>query len=73
MARDETKREDLLAEATALVERIQIVSQSAGTITAGFRANGALSLFFDEDPAYHFNSAGELRRAYCAGLLIKAD
>ena len=41
-------------------------------IVVGFRANGGLSIFFGEDPAYHFNAAGELRRAYVDSLLYKA-
>ncbi len=70
-------------EATALVERIELVPRSRPadrsvgsvvniTIVAGFRADGALSVFFGEDPVYHFNAAGELRRAYVDGLLFKA-
>ena len=42
------------------------------SIVAGFRADGAFSIFFGEDPVYHFNADGELRRAYHDGLLIKA-
>ena len=83
MARDESSREDLLHEATALVERIELVSRTADRslaasdlvdqhIVAGFRRDGALSVFFGEDPVYQFNAAGELRRAYCDGKLLKA-
>jgi hypothetical protein len=75
MARDESTREDLLREATALAERIELRHRddpSATSIVAGFRANGALSIFFREDPVYQFNAAGELRRAYQQGLLFKA-
>jgi hypothetical protein len=83
MARDESSRENLLREATALVERIELVLRSTGSasilsklngdqIVAGFRRNGALSIFFGEDPVYQFNAAGELRRAYCDGKLLKA-
>jgi hypothetical protein len=102
MAREESDREDLLREATALVERIELsplpsdahsrgnaplpvpvrdrerasVSASsaskAETIVVGFRAGGAASIFFGSDPVYQFNAAGELRRAYCDGLLFKA-
>jgi hypothetical protein len=71
MAREESSREDLLREATALVERVEIVVGSCHVL-AGFRADGALSIFFGEDPVYHFNAAGELRRAFCDGKLIKA-
>ena len=76
MARDESNREDLLREATALVERIELIPNGAtidGHIVAGFRRNGALSIFFGQDPVYQFNAAGELRRAYNDGKLLKAD
>lgn len=74
MARDESQREDLLGEATALVERIEFkTAEPCESIVAGFRADGAFSIFFGEDPVYHFNAGGELRRAYCNGLLIKAS
>jgi hypothetical protein len=83
MAREESNREDLLREATALVERIELVPKDdspiatrtlgIGPIVAGFRRNGALSIFFGEDPVYQFNATGELRRAYCEGKLLKAS
>jgi hypothetical protein len=83
MAREESSREDLLREATALVERIELVRRnigrttpatnaSSGRVVAGFRPDGALSIFFGEDPVYQFTAAGELRRAYCDGVLLKA-
>ena len=84
MAGEESNREDLLREATALVERIEVVRRDlpGGSpdeaaerehIVAGFRANGAFSVFFGDDPVYQFNAAGELRRAFCDGLLFKAS
>lgn len=94
MARDESDREDLLREATGLVERIELLPRAAmphaigiagaadslaaregptGNIVVGFRAGGAASVYFGADPVYHFNTAGELRRAYCDGLLFKAE
>ena len=75
MAREESSREDLLREATALVERIELIPNGAADdqhIVAGFRRDGALSVFFGEDPVYQFNAAGELRRAYRDGKLLKA-
>ncbi len=83
MAREESTREDLLREATALVERIELIlpgsaalsesdDAASSRVVAGFRADGALSVFFGEDPVYQFNAAAELRRAYCGGLLFKA-
>jgi len=74
MARDESSREDLLHEATALVERIEIVPRTSNPqhIVAGFRSDGAFSIFFGEAPVYQFNAKGELRRAYIDGKLLKA-
>jgi hypothetical protein len=66
-------REDLLAEATALVERVELeLPDAAEPVFAGFRPSGAASIYFGPDPVYHFNSRNELRRAYVAGLLYKA-
>jgi hypothetical protein len=74
MARHEAEREDLLAEARALVDRAEFqVPGEAFAVVAGFRANGAMSLYFGEDLALHWNSQGELRRAYADGLLYKAE
>ena len=74
MSRHEAEREDLLVEARALVDRAEYqVPGQEHALVAGFRVNGALSLFFGEDPALHWNSQGELRRAYVAGLLYKAE
>jgi len=74
MAREETDREDILREATALVERVELeLPDRAESVVIGFRKNGAASFFFAADPVYQFNSSGELRRAYVAGQVIKAD
>jgi hypothetical protein len=74
VAKFEQSREDLLAEATALVERIELaLPAESANVVIGFRKTGAASLYFGEDPAYHFNSAGQLRRAYLDGQLLKAE
>jgi len=74
MAREEHEREDLLAEATALVDRVEIAVEGFDEhLVVGFRRDGAASVYFGEDPALHFNSRGELRRAYAAGRLYKAE
>lgn len=74
MARQEHAREDLLAEATALVERAEfLLRRIVEPIVIGFRRNGAASVYFGQDEAYHFDSAGRLRRAFFAGRLYKAD
>ncbi|QDS97908.1 hypothetical protein [Adhaeretor mobilis] len=70
MARETHKREDLLRDAVALVPRVKLgLSNSPEVpIFAGFRGE-ALSLYFDEDPAFHFNREKQLRRAYSGGQL----
>jgi hypothetical protein len=74
MALHESDREDLLREATALVERAEYrVSQEPEPVTIGFRHDGALSLFLGSDAVFQFTAAGELRRAFVAGLLYKAE
>ncbi len=74
MSRNEADREDLLREATGLVERAEfVVASFAEPIVAGFRHNGAVSFFFGASPVLQFNQDLQLRRAYDAGSLIKAE
>lgn len=73
MAREEHDREDLLREAVALVERCELELPGPRHVFAGFRADGCASVYFDGDPAWHFNTRGQLRRAFVAGLLYKAQ
>jgi hypothetical protein len=78
MARQESEREDLLHEATALVERIELVVESGKIgrdehVLVGFRRNGCASLYFGSDPVFHFNSRGQLRRAHASDCLLKAQ
>lgn len=74
MSRQESDREDLLREATALVERVELrLPEQPESIVAGFRRDGSASFFFGQSPIYQFNSRRELRRAYVGGLLYKVD
>jgi siderophore synthetase component len=74
MARQEAEREDLMAEATALRERIEYAIEGlAEPIIAGFRQSGQWSLYFGSDPVYHFAADGALRRAFCAGDLYRTQ
>jgi hypothetical protein len=74
MAHRESDREDLLREATALVERAELrIPAEPEPIIVGFRRDGSASFFFGAELVYQFNSAGELRRAYVVGLLYKAE
>jgi hypothetical protein len=74
MARQERPREDLLAEAGALVERAELaVPGEPAPVTVGFRRDGCASVYFGAEPAYHFNTAGQLRRAFLDDRLLKAE
>ena len=74
VARKEHDREDILREATALTERIEVeLPGYAEPIVVGFRPDGSASVFIGFDPVFQFNSKHQLRRAYVAGKLIKAE
>jgi len=76
MARDAQDREDLLRDATAFAARVQMkvfCGEKPIEVFAGFRTGGAVSLYFDQDPVYHFNACGQLRRAFVDNRLIKAE
>ncbi len=73
MAREESDREDLLREATALVERAEIQLKDGESIVVGFRRDGSASVFFGGEPVYQFNARDELRRAFVGGRIIKAE
>jgi hypothetical protein len=73
MSRPPSKREDLLQQATALVERVELnCSLFPYPIVVGFRRDHSASFYFGEDFVLHFNAQGELRRAYQGGRLLKA-
>jgi len=73
VARRTHQREDLLRDATALEPRIELVHRGRLVkVFAGFRGD-CLSLYFGENPVFHFNSRGELRRAFVDGQLLKAN
>ena len=74
MARLEHDKEDLMREAVALRERIELaVHGEADFVTAGFRSTGALALYFGGDPVYQFDPEGRLRRAFVNGLLFRTQ
>lgn len=73
MARNEQDREDLLREATALVERVELKTPDCvDPIVVGFRRGGDGSVYFGADPVFQFNQHGQLRRGYYQGRLLKA-
>ena len=74
MALHETHREDLFAEATALVRRIELrVPGEPHPVVAGCRASGAWSVYFGPDPCYHFDEQGRLRRAFVDDRLYRTQ
>ena len=76
MASEERPKEDLMRDATALVQRIEFSLPTGDSIVVGFRsqdaADGTASFFFGEEPVYQFNADHELRRAHVDGI-VKAE
>ena len=75
MARKSQDREDLLRDATAFTTRVQLQvswGDRSEEVFVGFRVGGAASFYFDQDPVYHFNATGQLRRVYVDDTLVKA-
>lgn len=74
MARLESDREDLMAEATALVQRAEFdVPGQPVSVIAGYRRDGALSIYFGPDPCFHFDRQLRLRRAFVEGALYRTQ
>ena len=66
MALNEHDREDLLRDGKMMPLRGEAVIDGV-VVTAGFRNDGQLSLYFGQDEVFQFNSASELRRVYQSG------
>ena len=67
MTRLELPREDLLRDAVAFTRRVMLSVKEESynaELFIGFRDNGCVSFYCDQDPVYQFNSNGELRRAF---------
>jgi hypothetical protein len=78
MARSESDKEDLIADATSLVERAEYdcvlnATKANKITTVGFRRDDSLSLYFEQDPFYQFDSNGLLRRSYEKGFLYRSQ
>lgn len=74
MARNESDREDLLREATALAERAEWrLPHEAETVVVGFRRTGNFSVYFGSDPVYQFDTEQRLRRAFVDGRLYRSQ
>ncbi len=76
MARKSQDRENLLRDAKAFTTRLQLKvswGENSGEVFFGIRVGEAVSFYFDQDPVYHFNATGKLRRAFVDGYLVKAE
>lgn len=74
MAKQERDREDLMREATALVERAEFnVAGRDEPVVAGFWRDGRFSIYFGGDPVYQFASEGGLRKAFVAGKIYRSS
>ena len=74
MARNESPREDLMDEATALLRRIEWqLPGEKEPVVAGLRRGGATSIYFGSDPAFHLDEAGKLKRAFSGGFLYRTQ
>lgn len=74
MAREESDREDLLREATALVARAEFaLSGQTDSVVGGFRRDGSASFYFGGDPVVQFDLELRVRRGFFRGQLVKAE
>lgn len=74
MARNESDREDLMAEAVSLTRRIEYTGVSdRSPILAGFNALDWLFVYVGHDVMYRFDESCRLRRAFVDGLLYRTE
>lgn len=72
MMRQESDREDLMREATALTRRAELeLFEEPEPIVVGFRRTNAFSIYWGADPVYQFDPEFRLRRAYVDGFLYR--
>ncbi|MDA8745017.1 hypothetical protein N9N28_10330 [Rubripirellula amarantea] len=72
MAKHTSERENLLRDATAMPLRGQAII-AGSEVFVGFRVGGEMSLYWDQDPVFQFNSQFQLRRAYVDGRRYAAQ
>lgn len=74
MARHESDREDLWAEAVALTCRIEYqLPDDERPVLIGYRDNGWCSIYVGQDFMLQFTPAGGLRRAFHEGMLYRTQ
>ncbi|MEM6470530.1 MAG: hypothetical protein AAF802_13320 [Planctomycetota bacterium] len=76
MAKEKNDRENLMRDGVAMARRALMWIDSA-EVFIGFRGEsegrGPASLYWNQDPVYQFNSAGQLRRLFLEGRRYKAE
>jgi len=73
VSRIESDREDLMAEAVALMPRAEWLQGDGETLTVGRFRDGRLTVFLGADPVYQFDPDGRLRRAFVDGCLYRTQ
>lgn len=74
MARHETDRDDLWAEAVALTSRAELTWPGrTEPVLVGRRPNGWWSIYFGQDAVLQFTADGQLRRAFRHGELFRTQ
>ncbi|MFN0199842.1 MAG: hypothetical protein ACKVT0_24070 [Planctomycetaceae bacterium] len=76
MARQESDREDLFAEAVAFVRKIELrdaTDERPETIVAGYRRNGLFTVYLSPDEMYQFTESLLLRRAFADGAMYRTQ
>lgn len=74
MSRHEADREDLMRDATALCERVELrLACRAEPVVAGWHRDGRCSIYVGPDPVFHFDAEGRLRRSFSAGDLYRSQ
>jgi len=74
MARHEADKEDLIRDAVAFRNRIEWnVPGEPEAVVTGLRSDQSLSVVSGQEPEYHFNPDGQLRRAYVDGFLYRTQ
>lgn len=72
MARNEADREDLMAEAVSLVQRIEFeYPGNPKPALVGINQLHWLFVYRDQDTMYRFDDQGRLRRAFIGGTLFR--
>lgn len=73
LARQESDREDLFAEAAGLRPRVEFVNPNGTTIVVGIRKDEGLLVFFSPQFSAGWSPRHELRRVFREGLIYRAQ